>query len=385
MRNAGGGAAMKKPAIIQHSIQLPLQGHPVLATGSRFRNSLCVTNLDQAYLTRPLGDLDSASTCSSHEVTATELLVWQSTIPAAIVRDLDPDIHSSRFAIELAANLGIPHLAVQHHHAHVAAVCAEHALFDPAVGLVLDDGGMGNDGGNWGGELLHVDGASFERLGHLVPLVKPGGDIAERETWRMAAGALYHLQRTEEISKRFSDYPAAPDVTSMLIEGRNCPSTFSTGLQFATAANLLHMIPAADDHAALMTAFEEAAVRYFQGDYGTLRDNLWRIDMYNSLDLYPTLDRLADETNMQRGAASFHANLITGTAEWAAAACQTAGTPNVILAGACMSNRLLVTGLRNTLERRGLKVFAAKQIPADDSSVALGQAWIAQQSIRHGA
>jgi hydrogenase maturation protein HypF len=374
---------MKKPAVIQHSIQLPLQGPPILATGSRFQNSLCVTQRDQAYLTSSLGDLDSASACTSHEVTATELLVWQSTIPAAIARDLDPDIHSSRFAIELAGNLGIPHIAIQHHHAHVAAVCAEHALFEPAIGLVLDNGGMGNDGAHWGGELLRVNHASVERLGHLVPLVRPGGDIAERETWRMAAGVLYHLRRTDEIAQRFHEYPAAPDLTSMLSEGRNCPPTFSAGLLFSTASNLLRMSLPTGGHAALMTAFEEAAVRYFQGDYAPLRDTLWQIDMYGCLDLYPTLDYLADETNVQRGAALFHANLIAGAAEWTANACSSAGTKNVVLAGACMSNRLLATGLRNTLERRGLKVFAPTQLPADDSSVAYGQAWLAQQTIRH--
>ena len=93
-----------------------------------------------------IGNLDAAANRTDHEVAATEIMVWQGTIPAVIARDLDPDNHAVRFAIELAANLGVANQAVQHHQAHVAAVCAEHGLTEPVLGLVLDDTGFGSDG-----------------------------------------------------------------------------------------------------------------------------------------------------------------------------------------------------------------------------------------------
>jgi hydrogenase maturation protein HypF len=371
---------MKQPVVVQHSIELPFKGPPVLATGSYFRNALCITSGDRAYLTSPLGDLDTAAICTDHEVAATEVMVWQGTIPAVIARGLDPDVHSSRFAIELAGNLGVPNLAVQHHHAHVAAVCAEHALMEPVVGLVLDDRGMGSDGACWGGELLRVDGANFERLGHLLPLVKPGGDIALRETWRLAAGVLHHLQRTGEIRTRFREYPASADLVTMLTEGRNCPPTSSAGLLIVAAANLLRLNIPNNLHAGAMMVLEEAAVRYFRGNYAPIKEGLWRIDSEGRLDLYPLLSNLADEENVEKGAATLHANLIAGAAEWTANACAATKTRVVVLAGAAMCNYLLATGLRDTLEMRGLTVFEATKLLPDDSSIALGQAWVALRS-----
>lgn len=375
---------MTTPSVIKTSIQLPFQGPPVLATGSRHLNTLCITGGDQLYVTAPIGDLETAENCSAHEVTATEIMMWQQKIPAVIVRGLDPDSYSSRFAIELAGNLGVPHMTVQHHHAHVAAVCMEHALMGPVIGLVLDQTGMGTDGSSWGGELLRVDGADFTRLGHFVPLVKPGGTIAEREPWRLAAGVLHQLRRGDEIRRRFREHPDAPELAAMLIEQRNC--TYSTSANmFATIATLfLRLMPSPESGLSPLGALEIAAQRYFEGDYVPMRDTRWRIDASGNLDLYPLLEHLIDEGNRDRGAAAFHANLIAGAGQWAIDACGKNGVHNVVLTGACMSNRLLAAGLRSLLERHGLAVYEAKQLPASDSAISAGQAWVALMAHQSG-
>ena len=85
------------------------------------------------------------------------------------------------FVTELAHQRGIPMLAVQHHHAHVAAVLAEHNITEPTFSIALDGGELGTDGTIWGGELLRVDGARFERLGHLVPVSYTHLDVYKRQ------------------------------------------------------------------------------------------------------------------------------------------------------------------------------------------------------------
>jgi hydrogenase maturation protein HypF len=157
----------------------------VLALGAWLKNRACLLD-GAARQWSPLhGDLGDPANCIALEQSAERLL--EGTEVHAIAHDLHPDFHSTRLAHTLAQRLGVPAIGVQHHHAHIAAVQAEHAFAAPLIGLALDGFGLGTDGTAWGGELLWVNGAQWQRLGHLSPLALPGGDVAAREPWRMAA------------------------------------------------------------------------------------------------------------------------------------------------------------------------------------------------------
>jgi hydrogenase maturation protein HypF len=257
---------MRTPAVIQRSFTLPLSGPPVMATGSQQQNTLSITSGDQASLSRTLGNLDSPSVCIDHEVVASEMIIWQGKIPAVVACDRDPDFYSTRFAIEMASRLGVPNQMVQHHHAHVAAVCVENLLVDPVIGVVLDDRGLGSDGHIWGGELLLVECKGFTRLGHLAPIAMPGGGIVLREPWRMGAAALHGLKLGGEIRYRYQQHPASLDVAAMLDEGRSCPLTSCAAMMIMAVADLLQLDFGMQETDA-NSALEAAAVRYFNGDY----------------------------------------------------------------------------------------------------------------------
>src|SRR5690606_14111424 len=159
--------------------------------------------------------------------------------PRAIAHDLHPDFHSTRAGRALAERLRVPAIAVQHHHAHLAAVLAEHGHPGPALGIAADGVGLGDDGAAWGGELLLVDGATCSRLGHLRALPLPGGDRAAREPWRMAAAALQLAGRGEEIARRFAHHGAAAQLAQIIDRPHLSPPTTSLGRHFDAAAALL--------------------------------------------------------------------------------------------------------------------------------------------------
>ena len=129
---------MSLPPCVEHVIPLPDAGQPALAMGAWFRNTLCLVSDGRAYVSRSAGDLATPDACRAHEEMARELLALLDGKPAVIAHDLHPDFHSSRFAAQLAAELDVPLLAVQHHHAHIAAVCAEHNVSESVLGLALD-------------------------------------------------------------------------------------------------------------------------------------------------------------------------------------------------------------------------------------------------------
>lgn len=355
---------------------------PVLAAGAWFKNAVYGIRAGEARMSSVVGDLNTPEACVSHEAEITGMLDWLEQ-PAAIAHDLHPDFHSSRHAAELAARLGARAVPVQHHHAHIAAVCAEHGERGPVVGLALDGVGLGTDNTPWGGELLRVDGARFERVGHLAPLALPGGDRAAREPWRMAAAVLYDVGRGGEILVRYAGEPAAATVLAMLEKNLNCPRTSSAGRVFDAASGLLGLCLKVEMDAEAAIRLEQAATRRIEpGGWPAAMAGSWRDDG-GVLDLRPLLASLADEGDAEQGAARFHATLVAALAEWALRACTDSDVETVVLGGGCFFNRLLAAGLRRELEAHGLRVLAPITLVPGDAGLALGQAWVALHALEN--
>lgn len=370
-----------QPCIAQ-LICLPRAAPPVLAMGAWFNNALCMANGCDAYISFGVGHLDNPDACRAHEKIARQLLVQLNEKPRAIAHDLHPDFYSSRFAVQLADELNVPLIAVQHHHAHIAAICAEHRFDEPVLGLALDGVGLGTDGAAWGGELLCVNGSDFQRIGHLHLLPLAGGDRAAQEPWRMAAAVLHEIGRNDAITSRFAAKPAAATVAFMLQQNFNCPRTSSMGRVFDAAASLLGLCQEIDFDAQAAIAVEQAATRYIN-TYGwpPALPNGWKITPEGVLNLLPTLVYLTDELDAERGAAVFHVTLIAALSQWLQQASQHTGISTVAFGGGCFFNRLLSTQLSAQCQAIGLTVLTAQAIQPGDSAIALGQAWIAAQVV----
>ncbi len=369
---------MTRPDCVEHVIELPRAMPPVLAMGAWFKNTLCITSGQQAFISHSVGDLDTPEACHAHERTARSLLDWLGKKPHAIVHDLHPDFHSSRYAAQLAAELDVPLIAVQHHHAHIAAVCAEHGVTEPVLGLALDGVGLGTDGSAWGGELLRVDGAEFERIGHLRPLPLAGGDKAAQEPWRMAAAVLHELGRSDEIMRRYADEPAAATVVAMLQRNLNCPRTSSMGRVFDAAAGLLGLCHKMEFEAQAAIALEQSATRHIaaHGWMQPLPDG-WRTTENGELDLLPLFAVLADMKDAEQGAALFHATVVAALTAQVRLAVQRTGITAITCGGGCFFNKLLSTGLHERFDAMEVRMLATRNLLPGDTSIALGQVWVA--------
>jgi hydrogenase maturation protein HypF len=358
-------------------IRLPHAGPPVLATGAFLKNTACLTRGEGAFLSQHVGDLENAASRIALEEAVGHLQSVLQIRPQAVAHDLHPDFFSTHLALRLAAELDVPAIGVQHHHAHIAAVAAEHGVEAPVLGLALDGVGFGDDGEPWGGELLLVAGAGMQRLGHLRALALPGGDRAAREPWRVAASVLHLLGRGDEVTVRFASQPAAATVADMLARDLRCPHTTSAGRWFDAAAALLGVREVA--------SFEGQAAMLLEGLASAHGDAAADASLYRvtetDLDLLPLAERLLDVTDPGFGAALFHATLAAGLAEWVVQHARASGRSVVALGGGCFMNRVLSALLRRMLETRGLTVLEARQAPPNDGGLALGQAWVALQRL----
>jgi hydrogenase maturation protein HypF len=354
---------------IAQIVPLPREVPPTLAVGAFLKNTICVTRGAQALISANHGDLGTPEAIAAFEASVEALVEEAGVTPVRVAHDLHPDFHSTRYAL----SLDLPSVAVQHHHAHAAAIAAEHGVEGPVIGVSFDGFGLGPGNQSWGGELLLAEGAHYRRLGHLALLPQPGGDRAAREPWRMAAAALHRLGRGGEIAQRFQEIPAAAMLGQMLDKRLNSPETSSAGRLFDAACGLLGVHPIAEFEGqapmaleALVTAPEVLPTGWI------LQDGV--------LDLLPLLACLAHCPDPARGANLFHGTLIEAMSQWIAELAETAGTPHVTLGGGCFLNKVLTGGLVARLGAAGLKPLLASKVSPGDAGLSLGQAWIAALS-----
>lgn len=349
--------------IIQKKIKLHKSLPPVLGVGAYLKNSICLIQKDEAWISKEVGSLDNPESIKEFYKTAEMVLERAEEKPVAIAHDYHPDFPCTIWAKE-AGQKAMP---VQHHHAHAAAVVAEHQYEGKALAVILDGFGLGEKGEAWGGELLKVDRSGYKRVGHLAPLHQPGGDLAARQPWRMGAAAIHTMGRGAEIAKRFEAFDGAQYVEQMIGGGTNVPLTTSGGRLFDAACGLLDVKPMAAFEGEAPMALEAMACEPVALESGyKINDSV--------LDMMPTLERLVD-LGAEEGANLFHGTLAVALIDWFKKAAQESDIKTIVFGGGCFFNKVL----RDMIEREsaglGLKLLWPDKMLAGDQAIALGQAY----------
>lgn len=367
-------------------LPIPLaQGGPnVLALGGHLKNSICLYKGHEAFLSQHIGGLDNAAAIAFLEETVTHLLDILDVKPELIAHDLHPDYASTHLALRLSAAWGIPALAIAHHHAHIAALCAEHQFDEAVLGLALDGVGLGTDGAAWGGELLRIEGTECTRLGHLHPLALPGGDRAAREPWRMAVSALHQAGLGYRVGGWLHQYYPGRDAGPLLIlleRKLRCPPSSSLGRWFDAVAGLLGLRDLIQFEGQAAMELEGLAAQY--GPAEAVPGGYALNDHDRIIDFSPLLlTLLTCKDDAARGAALFHATVAAGLAKWVLSAVDREKVSKIVIGGGCAMNVILVDALRRHLSAAGVTLYEARLAPPNDGGLALGQAWVARQMFK---
>ena len=347
---------------------------PILAGGADFKNSFCLLHGHSALMSQYIGSLESVAT-REHFRDALEKWVAVSGIePAISVHDL----HPNSVVRELVGGLGLQSVAVQHHHAHVAACLAEHGHRGPAIGIAFDGTGYGTDGAIWGGEALFADLLKFERLSHLEYLPLPGGDGAVRHPRRIAAAFLTGLFGSlfQDRVERLVGSGTAKVLATMIDRKINTFPTSSCGRIFDAVAALTEVCGEATYEAQAAIELESLARASSLVNHVypvSLRDGVVRTGAM----LAAIVGDLEHGTSAANVARAFHNTMAEIGVLMAVDARTRTGVSLVALSGGCFQNRLLLAASIDKLERERFTVLVHRAVPTNDGGLALGQAVIA--------
>jgi hydrogenase maturation protein HypF len=359
---------------------------PVLACGALLKNTFCIAHRHEAWLGPHIGDLENVDTFDAYEEAIERLERFLDLRPEIIAHDLHPDYLSTRYAIGRAGR----RVAIQHHHAHVASVLAEHGWSGPVVGIAFDGTGYGTDGTAWGGEFLIGDMLAMRRAATFRPVALPGGDAAIRNPWRIALSLVLDAMGDEapvEDLALFRPLDAA-DVEvlrRMLAAEFNSPAARGVGRYFDGVGALVLSKPRANYEGQVAFELNMAADPAEQRAYEYAVD--WSAPIVE-IDLRPMVRQVVEDllARVAPGivAARFHNTLVNATASIAshvALDLHDRGRPAIVLSGGCFQNARLTNGVVSALSVDH-DVVCNRWVPPGDGGIALGQAVIAAAAER---
>ena len=355
---------------------------PLLACGGHLKNTFCLLKGRQAFISQHIGDLENVETLASFGEGIAHLQRLFDVAPEAVAYDLHPDYLATKYALDQ----DIPHkIGVQHHHAHVASVLAEHGLAGPVIGVAADGTGYGTDGAIWGCEVMVADLLGFDRRLHLQYVPLPGGEQAVREPWRMALVYLQQAYGEDFLQLPIPfveqlDYRRWRPLPQMIRRGINSPRTSSLGRLFDAVAALLGLRGEVVYEGQAAIELEMAAQADTHVYPFSIHDAV-RATEPATLDVTPLIRAIVEDLTRGLPAPRIAGRFHRSVAEMLAAACLRAregtGLSTVALSGGVFQNRLLLEQLITRLEELAFHVYVNRLVPPNDGGLSLGQAAVA--------
>ncbi len=371
---------------VPEPVMLDDEGPEVLAVGADLKNTFTLTREHYAVVSQHIGDMENFETLCFFEEVLENLKSLYRINPMHIAADLHPSYMSRQWA----ERQGIPVTYIQHHHAHAAAVMAEHGIKEQVFAVVLDGTGYGTDGTVWGGEFLMAGIDGFKRLAHFEYLRLPGGEMAIKEPWRIAVSVINDLyggqsQRYLSALGYYDRFPPAQIESIRKISRLThfSPKSSGAGRLFDLVASITGLVDLNTYEAEAPIALESMVCDAVDEGYGfsILTDSIpWRVSFKKALN--QMIDGVLRGEAVEIISTRFHNTVAEAVCEvMERLRDREGGLAKVVLSGGVFQNVYLLRRIKKGLKSRGFQVYFHKRLPPNDACISLGQAYILRERL----
>lgn len=347
----------------------------IFASGAQLKNSFSLSKGPFAYMSQYFGDLDTVESQKIYSDNVGRMKGLFRISPDMVVCDMHPLYYTTKFAEEYAEENQLPLMKVQHHHAHIASVMAEHNIQDDVIGISFDGTGYGTDGKVWGGEFLYCKGSEFKRMSHLKYVKMIGGDSSMKEAWKSALSYIHaygsgYLDEEEpdpgddsrEVTVDITDIINYAELfgtlehremeftEKVLSGGINVIESSSMGRLFDGVAAMLGLCDYNSYEGQCAMLLEDAAARAMNEPGASEEDQL-------ALEFHMQIvDIIMDECRKIR---------------------EETGCRKVALSGGSFQNKIIMEEVLERLRSEGFDPYYNISVSPNDGGIALGQTYIA--------
>lgn len=344
----------------------------LLSAGGDLKAAFCLYKSGNAVISPYFGDLENSNVMEAYKKSISDLSHLLQIQPEEVICDFHPGYYSTQYV----KSLGLPITQVQHHHAHIASVMAEHGLREKVIGVAFDGTGMGMDGTIWGGEFLLCEENRFAREAHLkaVPLV--GGDSIMKNARNTAQCYLMNYGIDELAHDENNEL-----LRAALNHNINTIPSSGMGRLFDVVASLLGIrqynhyegeCAAMLEKAALIALRQRSSPVEMRFSIQPGKDG-WEVDARSVIETILTGLSSRDHNSLALG---FHYAVADMIKEVCSIIRQEQNCSRVVLSGGVFQNTILMERTVALLRKEQFEVYYNRVVPPNDGCISLGQTWI---------
>ena len=354
----------------------------IFAAGAQLKNSFSLSKGPFAYVSQYFGDLDTVESQNIYAHNVERMKGLFRIEPDMVVCDMHPLYFTTKFAEQYAEENDVPLLKVQHHHAHIASVMAEHNIGDSVIGVSFDGTGYGTDGKIWGGEFLHCSGSEFTRMAHLKYVKMIGGDVSMKEAWKSALSYIHaygdgYLD-DDPANEPTVDEEGCEEVRVDLTEIIGYSQIFGTleHREIEFTEKILQGGINVIESSSMGRLFDGVAAMLGICDYNSYEGQCAML--LEDAAARARKDHGADEVDML--ALEFHMQIVDIIMDQCRKIREKTGTAKVVLTGGTFQNKILMEETLARLRAEGFDPYYNVSVSPNDGGIALGQSYIAAMS-----